>query len=625
MADRPQRTVEVTLRPPTSRFLDEVRRAARQAGAHFVRDAPEPDHADEDAPAPIVVLDLTEHPERVRLGRRVIAIGRGEDLDCYDVVPPDRVRARLPRVLRNLVERERLLARIRHEQRTVAILNELGYALSAPTSRARLLDTVLASAAEALRADAGSIYLLEGDHLHLAATRGETVPYRAARDTLPLDWSTLPGFVACNRAPFNIPDAYAIPEDAPYRPRFRFDRRTGYRTRSALYVPMLGRDDRVLGVLALVNRKRHPGRPIAGPGDVLPFDQDDEELARSIASQAAVALENYRLYDEIRRLFEGFVEAAVRAIEARDPSTGGHSHRVATLTVRLARAIDAVETGPLAEIHFDEAALVELHYAAMLHDFGKVGVREQVLLKAEKLYAWEMERIEARFRVAAMQVLLEAMENRAAAPETSRRLARLQDDLAFLRELNRPDHEPRPDDEARLDAIARAWNLDDLDEPILDDREKRRLRIPAGSLDPAERAEIRSHVEHTRRFLQAIPWTRDLARVPEIAAAHHEKLDGSGYPLGLRGEAIPVGARIMAVCDVFDALTAGDRPYKHGMLPQQALRIIRAEAEAGKLWAPAVRVFEDPAIWADVIDDAARRDRPAAPGFTGGGNRRAGG
>ena len=314
-----------------------------------------------------------------------------------------------------------------------------------------------------------------------------------------------------------------------------------------------------------------------------------------------MAIENYRLYSEIRDLFNGFVEASVSVIEARDPSTGGHSYRVAALTNRLARAVDESQVKPFANIQFNEQQLTELHYAAMLHDFGKVGVREEILLKSEKLFGWEMANIEARFKILSLEVALEASEGSRPRDEADKRLKALRTDLATIRRFKRPEEHATPRDIAELERIARDWKLGELNQPMLSKRELRRLCIPIGSLDEEERREIESHVSHTYNFLRVIPWTRALRRVPDLAYAHHEKMDGSGYPRGLKGDDIPMGAKLMTIADIFDALTAGDRPYRTGMPAVRAIQLLYDEAARGHLLNEAVELFSARRLWHGLV------------------------
>lgn len=591
--------VEVTLLPPDSPHLSAVRDAARAAGAEFVRASSNPDPAE--LMQRLVVIDLGTNAATSRLGPRVIAICPRLDLECWEVIPPHEVRWRMRRALRNLVEVERLSRRLDVERDTIRVLNEIGYALSAQTSQSTLLDTLLTRMRRVLGADGGSIYLVEGAKLRFVCSQNDTIPFRANRLELPLNESSLAGFVASRGEALNLPDVYDLEPGLPYQPNRQFDDETGYRTRSMLVVPMKDRSGEVMGVIGLVNRKADPGVPLASFDAVEAFSELDCALAGSIASQAAVALENYRLYREIRNLFEGFVDAAVTAIEARDPTTGGHSHRVAALTTELARAVDTASTGPYRAIRFSERELTEIHYAAMLHDFGKVGVREQVLLKSHKLYTWEMESIEGRFRVARLQVLLEQARAGGPGEEAELRLRHLVDDLALVRRLNQPSVRPTAAELAQLQAIGARWEGTLEGQALLHPRELQRLCIPLGSLDADERREIEQHVTHTYEFLRAIPWTRELARVPDLAFCHHEKLDGTGYPRGLAAPEIPLGARLMTIADIFDALTAGDRPYKPGMPAERAIEILRDEGARGRVEVEAVELLARRQLWRGII------------------------
>ena len=591
--------VEVTLLPPDSPHLNAVRDAARAVGADFVRASSNPDPAE--LMHRLVVVDLSASTTATRLGPRAIAICPRLDLECWEVIPPQEVRWRMRRALRNLVEVERLSRRLETERDTIRVLNEIGFAPSAQTSQSALLDTLLSLMRRVLAADGGSIYLVEGERLHFVCSQNDTIPFRANRLELPLDSSSLAGFVATRGEALNLPDVYDLEPGLPFQPNRQFDEETGYRTRSMLVVPMKDRTGEVLGVIGLVNRKLIAGAPLATFDGVEVFTELDVALAGSIASQAAVALENYRLYREIRNLFEGFVSAAVTAIEARDPTTGGHSHRVAALTTAMARAVDATADGPYAAVHFSDRELTELHYAAMLHDFGKVGVREEVLLKSHKLYTWELESIEGRFRVARLQVLLEHARAGGPEAEASLRLEHLDGDLHLVRRLNQPGVRPSADELARLQTVGARWEQTLEGAVLLHPRELQRLCIPSGSLDPEERREIEQHVTHTFEFLRAIPWTRDLARVPELAFCHHEKLDGTGYPRGLGGAQIPLGARLMTIADIFDALTAGDRPYKPGMPIGRAIDILREEGARGRVEVDAVELLARRELWRGVL------------------------
>jgi HD-GYP domain-containing protein (c-di-GMP phosphodiesterase class II) len=440
-----------------------------------------------------------------------------------------------------------------------------------------------------------------------------------AQKTLVGEYS-IAGYVARSGESVMLDDAYAIPASAPYRFNPASDRAIGYHTRSLLTLPLTNKSGEVVGVLQLINRKDRPDALLRTPTDVaqhvLPFDARSRQVALALAGQAGVALENSMLYADIERLFEGFIRASVAAIEARDPTTAGHSFRVAGFTERLAQAVDRSEAPGLRELRFTRDELREIRYAALLHDFGKVGVREDVLVKAKKLFPHQLELLRQRFKYARLSVswqayrrLFELFEAARLDPDEFRthrqRLEqqvaaehrRLEQYLHTILRANEPTilHAGVPDELREIQAYTFPDGEGAM--PLLHEFEFSDLTLPKGSLSAEERVEIESHVTHTHAFLSLIPWTRDLARLPEFAYAHHEKLDGSGYPRGLRQADIPVQARMMTISDIYDALTAPDRPYKLAVPPERALDILAAEARAGKIDTTLLRVFIESAAW----------------------------
>lgn len=504
-------------------------------------------------------------------------------------------------------------------------VNEIGIALSAERDLDRLLDLILTRARHLVAADAGSIYLVkkaepEPPYLYFALAQNDSVkaPWKAS--VLPLNPHSVAGAVALRGEVVEIADVYALPADGLLRHDQSFDLRFHYRTRSVVGIPLVTREGEVLGVLQLINRKPRAGVPLADPttaAEVLPFSDADVELLRSLASQAAVSLENSRLYEDIQRLFEGFVRAAVMAIEQRDPTTSGHSFRVADGTLSLARRLERLERGPWAGVRFSTEDLRELRYAALLHDFGKVAVRENVLTKAMKLYNEELATVQTRFRLA--RALHHASRLRAWLQEAlgdpigmRQRLPYLEETLqqeladfdAMLQAVlsaNQPNVTEEGDYSA-LEAIRQRLfvDLDGQEHTLLTDREVQMLSLRRGNLTVQERQEIEKHVTHSFNFLRTIPWTKDLARVPDLAGRHHEKLDGSGYPLGLTAADIPLGTRMMTIADIFDALVARDRPYKKALPLEQALSILEAEAKLGKLDTTLVQVWIEARAWEDI-------------------------
>jgi HD-GYP domain-containing protein (c-di-GMP phosphodiesterase class II) len=372
-------------------------------------------------------------------------------------------------------------------------------------------------------------------------------------------------------------------------------------------------------VLQLINRRRTGATAKLTaervPNDVVPFDDDTIQIMRALAGQAAVAVENNLLYESIERLFEGFVTAAVTAIEQRDPTTSGHSFRVADLTVELARIIDRIDEGMYRDVRFTPDQVREIRYASLLHDFGKVGVREQVLVKEKKLYPLQLDTIRGRFEFAMKTLENEGnkrkieyllREGREGYDEFSRRvdeelaeqMAALQKDFAFVAQSNEPTVLPEGDFQYLMDLATRDYpDLRGERRLLVQPEEARILSIRKGNLDAVERGEIESHVTHTFHFLQKIPWTKDLSHVADIAYAHHEKLNGRGYPRKLQASDIPLQSRMMTVSDIYDALTASDRPYKRAISTDRALDILRMEVNDGLLDGNLVNVFMEAKVY----------------------------
>ena len=526
---------------------------------------------------------------------------------------PDHHLARAIRSIFRFLEERHAAAAARRglaeRNRDVENLNRIGISLAAETDPNVLLEQFLRRARDLTHADAGSLYLIEHgedgrDRLRFKAAQNDSVKLSFQESTLPLDSASIAGHVATSGTVLRIDDVHAIPAEAPYHFRASADEETGYRTESMLTVPMKNVGGRVVGVLQLMNRKRHVVPDLTTTAvmrrETVAFDPDNEEIARSLASQAAVALENARLTEHLRQLFDGFVAASVTAIEQRDPTTSGHSQRVAVLTCALAQAADRATTGAYASFRISPADLVALRYAAVLHDFGKVGVRESVLVKARKLPPGRIELLAERFeraRLAAAARLWErAALGKISAEEARAEIARRRTELdAAWRAVIEADVPSVLDRPVRgiLDPVENL-RLDEGSggaEPVLPPEDARFLAIARGTLDDSERKEIESHVSQTHRFLARIPWTPELARVPELAWLHHEKLDGSGYPRGLKAPDIPPPARMMTICDIYDALSASDRPYKRAVVRDDAIAILRSEAGSGRLDGDLLDIF----------------------------------
>lgn len=511
-------------------------------------------------------------------------------------------------------------SRIGHE---LEELNRIGIALSETRDVDQLLGMILRKAREITSADAGSLYLVERaegeSRLRFKLTQNDSVEFPFAEFALPLTDESTAGYCAWHGQVVELADAYRVPKGMPFHFNKRFDEQAGYRTRSLLALPMKNGKGEVLGVLQLLNCKRnwkarlHDVRAVAR--NVHAFPEHAVRLGLSLASQAAVAYENSRLYRDIENLFDGFVNAAVKAIEQRDPTTSGHSHRVCEMTVALAEAVDREGRGAYADLRFSREQMKELRYAALLHDFGKVGVKEEILIKAKKLYPLQYARlmdrfdylrrdIEARMAEQKVEALQQLSKKEAAArikvldTETIALVAELERCADFVAKANEPTIMPSSDVE-RIKEIAQKSYRDPrgAHRPYLTADEVEMLSIPRGSLDAEERRQIESHVLHSFQFLAQIPWTHEYKRIPEIARAHHEKLNGKGYPYGLNSAEIPVQAKMMTICDIFDALSATDRPYKKAVPTDRALDILKLCVSDGEVDGELFRLFVEAQVY----------------------------
>ncbi|HEY9831541.1 MAG TPA: HD domain-containing phosphohydrolase [Stenomitos sp.] len=513
----------------------------------------------------------------------------------------------------------------------------IGTALSSTNKLDELLHLILFKSREITFSDAGSVYLInrneESPTLLFKVAQNDSIPNNPFQEfAMPLTRKSLAGYVALTGESLNLPDAYNLPPDVPYQLDRSFDTTMPYRTCSVLVLPMQDQDGEIIGVLQLINRKVKSDLVLTTENAIVvtqPYSEWEERIVRSLASQAAISIERNHLQKSIENLFEGFVRASVQIIEARDPTTSGHSERVAELTVRLSEEASSITSGPLRLIQFSDRQIQEIRYAALLHDFGKVGIPEAILGKRKKLYPDQLEIIRHRFALARRTLEMECAQNkfkyllehpshnpRDEATNTGcshcQKLEQLDNQLTqtiealeyyweFIRELNEPDVVIRRDFQAfseetsaQLAALTQ-YTYRDIDgetKPLITEAEMTQLLVPRGNLTNQERLGIEAHVTHTYHFLRRIPWTKHLKDVPTIAYGHHEKLDGSGYPQGLKQEEIPLQTQMLTVADIYDALTASDRPYKRRLPLDTALKILRQEAAKNKINSDLVELFE---------------------------------
>lgn len=500
----------------------------------------------------------------------------------------------------NLLQRE--LSELQNELQRIS---DLGAALSNESDTEKLLDIILTSCMEMTGADAGSLYFVEkkpdtdsDEHDYFA---DKQLRFRYAKNmsrNVPLEGFVMPitpksivGYVALSRAPLTIPDVYHLPEGVPYSFGGRaFDEKWNYRMKSMLTVPMLNREREPIGVIQLMNKKRDFRVPLSQnleewEGLVLPFTKRDELFIYSLASQAGIAYENKLLYEEQKNLLESFIRLIADSIDKKSPYTGGHCNRVPILTEMLARAACESQEGIFKDFNLTPEQWYELHIAAWLHDCGKITTPVHVMDKATKLETIydRIHTIKTRFEILRRDAYinyLTAVQRNGVAQETleaeyKARLAQIDDDEKFIEEVNIGGEYLADEKINRIAKIgAQKIVLNGEVRDFLSAEEIYNLSIRKGTLTPEERKIINDHIVVTIQMLEQLPFPRNLARVPEYAGGHHEKMDGTGYPKGLRREQMSIPARIMAIADVFEALTAIDRPYKKGKTLSESMKIM---------------------------------------------------
>ena len=494
----------------------------------------------------------------------------------------------------------RFLARLEY-------LNTIGIALSQERDIDKLLETILVAAKNLTMADGGTLYRLVDDRLRfeivrndslgisMGGTSGNPVPFYPIplhdKDGQP-NRSMIAAYAALNNRTVNIADAYTE-EGFDFSGTRNFDKRTGYRSTSFLTVPMKNHEGEIIGVLQLLNAIDPQTRR------VVPFSEEDERLAESLASQAAIALTNRLLIQQLEVLFESLIELINTAIDDKSPYTGGHCKRVPTLTMMLAEAAHATGEGPLADFRMTDKDRYELKIAGLLHDCGKITTPVHVVDKATKLQTiydriglvdTRFEALKREAEVAMLRGKLAAMEAgdaasaRRAEEDFEARVRQYDDDREFLRRTNIGGERMSPEDQARVSRIAQySWTGPAGPERFLSRDEETNLNIPYGTLNSQEREIINHHIVATIKMLEALPWPRHLTNVPEYAGGHHERMDGKGYPRGLNRAQMSVQARVMGIADIFEALTAKDRPYKPGKTLSESLAILGKFKENGHI------------------------------------------
>jgi HD-GYP domain-containing protein (c-di-GMP phosphodiesterase class II) len=506
-------------------------------------------------------------------------------------------------------------------------LNEIGSALSKERDIERLLESILMAAKNITHADGGTLYRVTDDHralrfaiLHndtLKVDQGGTSKTPVTLPDLPLadafghpNYSLVAVYAALKARTVNVADAYTE-RGFDFSGTRRFDEQSGYRSKSFLTVPMMNHEGEVIAVLQLINARNRQTRAVQ------PFTAADQRLVESLASQAAIALSNRQLLAQMEELFESFIKLINLAIDEKSPYTGEHCQRVPALTMMLAEAVNGTRDGPLAGFTMSDKDRYELKIASLLHDCGKVTTPVHIVDKATKLQTLfdRIHLVDTRFEVlkrdaeiAALKDMLMLRECRDATGEERRReqlqgeLRAIDADRDFLRLANIGRERTHPVDRKRVRDIGteRHWrNCEGAEADFLSADEIENLAISSGTLTPAEREIIHYHIVATIKMLEQLPWPKELQNVPEYAGGHHERMDGKGYPKGLRREQMSVPARIMGIADIFEALTARDRPYKDGMKLSEAMLILGKFSVNGHIDPDLFQVFVAKKVYLD--------------------------
>ncbi len=479
-------------------------------------------------------------------------------------------------------------------------LNDIGIALSSERDINHLLEIILIAAKRITRADAGTLYLLEEEQgrlkfeiirndtlaIAMGGTTGEAIPFYPIRlhdESGKPNHQMVVAYAALSGETVNIPDAYAA-EGYDFSGTKAFDRKTGYRSTSFLTVPMRNHENEIIGVLQLINAQQ--GSDLIGSHQqqdnkkIIPFSDSDQRLVESLASQAAIALTNRRLIKQMEDLFESFINLINAAIDDKSPYTGGHCERVPMLTMMLAEAVNRTEQGPLQNFVMTDKDRYELKIAGLLHDCGKITTPVHVVDKSTKLETLfdRIHLVDIRFEILKRDAEIAYLktEGRGQKTEYEARIRQLDEDREFLRHCNIGSEKMSEADQARVKQIASYQWRDTTGQQadFLSQDELTNLTISSGTLTAAERQVINHHIEVTIKMLESLPWPKHLKNVPEYAGGHHERMDGGGYPRGLTREQMSVQARVMGIADIFEALTAKDRPYKKGKTLTESLSIL---------------------------------------------------
>ena len=548
---------------------------------------------------------------------------------------------------------DRIVAEIRSFAETKAAeikrLSDIGIALSAERNLNRLLERIVDEARRFTNADAGTLYMVQTNaesndpelrfeilHNDTMETRmGGTSGKPASLPPVPMvkngapNTNNVSAYVANTGESVDIPDVYEA-EGFDFTGTRAYDKMTGYRTKSMLVAPMRNHENEIIGVLQLINAQDPTSR------EVVRFSEEYEDLIKSLASQAAIAITNAKLIEDLQEMFESLIKLVATAIDEKSPYTGGHIQRVAGLTVKIAETINEMDEGPYADVHFSPDEMNEIRIAAWLHDIGKITTPEFVVDKSTKLETIfdRVDLVKTRFGLVREAIEKEALERKlaivAAAKgdpdedrlaqidrELSDQLNELDDDLNFIVASNTGGEFLKDDAIERLERIAeRKFFLHGEEHPFLTENELKNLSIRKGTLTNEERQIINNHVVATIKMLSEIPFPKKLGRVVEFAGGHHEKLNGTGYPNGLSADDLALQSRILCLADVCEALTARDRPYKPAMPKERAFQILGFMVKDGEIDPDLLKLFLDTNVYDRFIEESEEKASEAEAATT---------
>lgn len=535
--------------------------------------------------------------------------------------------------IKNMLEVRLLHNQVKDQNKNLEnVINNLtktGTAISSESNVDALLEKIISYARKLTGADAGTLYILENNLLHFKIVQNDTLGGNmggpagkpASFPPVKLVKSNVSAYAALEGTVVNIPDVYDSDLFDFTGPK-KFDAATGYRSRSMLVVPMKNHENVVLGVFQLLNCKDQK------TGNVIPFSKEAENYAVAVASQAAMALNNAFLIRDLKATFESFVEVMATAIDEKSPVTGNHIRKVSDLSLEMARTINETDEGKFKDISFDEEKMHELRLACLMHDIGKVTTPVEIVEKGKKLETIfnRMNYVDLRFRYLIQKVLVEELQtklnliqNKSDKKElleedenTRGKIKELDDIRLFLKNCNEPGEFLDDDKIERLKTISKMTfkDNDGNEQPYLTGNELLNLSIRKGSITEAERKVMQNHAAVTLKMLKKIPFSKKLEKIPQFAGAHHEFINGKGYPLGLKGDEIPFEGKLMAVADIAEALTATDRPYKKAMPMNVVNKILRSMAKDGELDTDLVELFINKNIYEQYQEKFEKKTAP---------------